>query len=228
MERRHRAGLLIPASDMVMEADLWRRLPPHLTLHIARMYMQSTTVAGERKMLEEELEPAARRVASVIPELIIFGCTSAAAIFGLDGDADIARRVEAIAGCRCITVVQAAVAAIRRHAAQRLLLATPYITEIHDRLQDTFREAGLPVIGVAGMGLDHDLKIGAVPPAEIRRFVTAAVRAAIPSPDCVFVSCTTFRALEVAEDLEHDLGIPVVTSNRGALEAIFSQFGRSV
>lgn len=220
MDHRHRIGLLVPSSDIVMEADLWRHLPRQFTLHVARMYMESTTVAGEEKMLDEELAPAAHRVASVQPELVVFGCTSAAALRGLDGDAAIARNVEAIAGCPCITVVQAALQEIRRFEVQRLLLVTPYLAELNDRLKETFCEAGLPVIGVVGMGLDADLDIGAVPPRDVQRFVTAAARGAVPQPDCLFVSCTTFRAFEVAEDLERELGIPVVTSNRGAFRAI--------
>ena len=42
MEHRRRVGLLVPSSDTVMEADLWRRLPSQFTLHVARMYMEST------------------------------------------------------------------------------------------------------------------------------------------------------------------------------------------
>ena len=225
MEYRRRVGLLIPSSDIAMEADLWRRLPARVTLHVARMYMESTTVAGEEKMLREELAPAARRVASVHPELVIFGCTSAAALRGLDGDDAIACQVETIAGCPCITVVQAAVREIRGLRVRRLLLVTPYIAEINDRLQNTFQEGGLPVTGVVGMGLDDDLDIGAIPPEEVRRFVVAATQSADPAPECVFVSCTTFRAFEVAEDLERELGIPVVTSNRGALRAILRYLG---
>jgi len=225
MKQRRRVGLLVPSSDIVMEADLWRRLPLQFTLHVARMYMESTTVAGEEKMLQEELAPAARRVASVHPELVIFGCTSAAALRGLDGDAAIARSVETIAGCPCVTVVQAALQEIRRLGIQRLLLVTPYIAELNERLQKTFQEAGLPVTGVVGMGLDDDLDIGAVPPEEIQGFVVDATRSATPAPECVFVSCTTFRAFEVAEDLERELGIPVVTSNRGAFQAILRHLG---
>ncbi len=225
MEHRRRVGLLIPSSDTVMEADLWRRLPPRFTLHVARMYLESTTVAGEEKMLQEELAPAARRIASAHPELVIFGCTSAAALHGLDGDDAIACQVETIAGCPCITVVQAAVREIRGLRVRRLLLVTPYIAEINDRLQNTFGEAGLPVTGVVGMGLDDDLDIGAVSPEEVRRFVVAATRGASPAPECVFVSCTTFRAFEVAEDLQRELGIPVVTSNRAAFQAILRHLG---
>lgn len=225
MESRRRVGLLIPSSDNVMEADLWRRLPVEVTLHVARMRMESTTVVGEEKMLREELVPATRRVASVRPELVIFGCTSAAALHGLEGDTAIARQVEEIVGCPCVTVVQAAVGEIGRRAPRRLLLVTPYLAELNDRLRNTFREAGLPVIGVVGMGLDNDLDIGAVPPGEIRRFVAAAARSVDPAPDCVFVSCTTFRAFEVAEELERELGIPVVTSNRAAYQAILRHLG---
>jgi len=223
---RRRVGLLLPSSDIVMEADLWQRLPFQLTLHVARMHMESTTVDGEEKMLEEELAPAARRVASVHPELVIFGCTSAAAIRGLDGDAAIAHQVETIAGCPCITVVQAAIQEIvAQLSVQRLLLVTPYIDELNDSLQKAFLEADLPVTNVVGMGLDNDLNIGAVPPGEVRRFVIAAARDAITAPDCVFVSCTTFRAFEVAETLEWELGIPVVTSNRAVFHGILRYLG---
>jgi maleate isomerase len=184
------------------------------------MYMESTTVAGEERMLDEELAPAARRVASVQPELVVFGCTSAAALRGLDGDAAIARNVEQITGCPCITVVQAALREIGRLKPRRLLLVTPYVSELNDRLRSTFVEAGLPVTGAVGMGLDNDLDIGGVPPDKVRRFAIDAAQNAVPDPDCLFVSCTTFRAFEMAEDLELELGIPVMTSNRGAFRAI--------
>jgi maleate isomerase len=161
----------------------------------------------------------------VQPELVIFGCTSAAALRGLDGDAAIAGLVEEIAACPCITVVQAALHEIRRLEPRHLLLVTPYIEEINERMQKTFLEAGLPVIRVVGMGLDDDLDIGAVPPHEIRRFVVAATRETTPAPECIFVSCTTFRAFEVAEDLEQELGIPVITSNRGAFRAALRHLG---
>ena len=211
---------MVPSSDTVLEVDLWRRLPPQFTLHVARMYLESTSVAGEEKMLREELIPAARRVASIRPEIVVFGCTSAAALHGLEGDAAIARRVEMITGCPCITVVQAATREISQLGVQNLLVATPYIDELNNRLRATFEEAGLPVIKVVGLGLDNDLEIGAVPPAKIQEFVVAAVKATSPAPDCVFISCTTFRAFEAAEALELQLGIPVVTSNRSVFRAI--------
>ena len=144
MEHRRRVGLLVPSSDTVMEADLWRRLPSQFTLHVARMYMESTTIAGEERMLQEELDPAARRVASVHPELVIFGCTSAAALRGLDGDAAIARRVEAIADCPCVTVVQAAFQEIRRLKVRRLLLVHPILLRSTTSSRTPFKKQDCP------------------------------------------------------------------------------------
>ena len=68
--------------------------------------------------------------------------------------------------------------------------------------------------------LDSDLEIGAVTREEIRRFVVGATRKATPLPDCVFVSCTTFRAFEVAEQLERELATPLVTSNQCVFRTI--------
>ena len=220
MELRRRIGLLVPSSDTAIEVDLYRRLPEQFTLHTARMHLAATTVAGEEKMLEEELVPAARRLAAVCPELVIFGCTSATALHGVEGDAAVARHVESVVGSPCMTVIQAVMEEIKGLSPKNVLLVTPYVDELNHRLRDTFLEAGLPVSGVVGMGLDSDLEIGAVTPEEIRRFVVGATRKATPLPDCVFVSCTTFRAFEVAEQLERELATPLVTSNQCVFRTI--------
>lgn len=47
-----RIGLLVPSSNTVMEVDFYRSLPSSVTVHTGRMYMESTTVEGEEKMLD--------------------------------------------------------------------------------------------------------------------------------------------------------------------------------
>jgi len=220
VKSRQRIGLLVPSSDTAIEVDLYRRLPERFTLHTARMHLEATTVAGEEKMLNEELVPAARRLAAVRPALAVFGCTSATALHGVEGDAAVARRVASIVGSPCMTVIQAVVEEIRRLSLGNLLLVTPYVDELNHRLRGTLLEAGLPVTGAVGMGLDSDLEIGAVPPEEIRRFVVGVTREATPRPECVFISCTTFRAFDAADQLEQELAVPVVTSNQCVLRAI--------
>ena len=38
--------------------------------------------------------------------------------------------------------------------------------------------------------------------------------AAVDGADAVFVSCTNLRTVDVIDDLEDELGIPIVTSNQ--------------
>ena len=224
MKTVHRVALLVPASDTVMEVDLWRNLPPGLNLHVARMYMDSTTVEGQEKMLREELEPAARRVGAVQPELAVFGATSASALHGLEGDKVVSEQVSRWTGCPCITVLQSVLAEIRSLHVRRLLLVTPYVEALNNKLMATLCSAGLPVVGTTGLSLDNDPAIAAVTPEEIHHLVQDSYsRQAVP-PDCVFISCTTFRGFESVAGLERDLGIPVVSSNLCAMRAILRYF----
>jgi maleate isomerase len=39
-------------------------------------------------------------------------------------------------------------------------------------------------------------------------------------PDCVFLSCTNWRSVEAIEPLQKKLGMPIVTSNQAAVDAV--------
>ena len=56
--------------------------------------------------------------------------------------------------------------------------------------------------------------IGMVSPGEVYKF---AKKVFTPDSDGLFVSCTDFRAVEIVEKLEHDLGKPVVTANQATM-----------
>ena len=75
-----------------------------------------------------------------------------------------------------------------------------------------------------GLGLDDDLAIAAVPHETIRTTVVQAARKLNPLPDAIFISCTTFRALEAQAAIESELKIPVQTSNKAVLQSILQHF----
>jgi maleate cis-trans isomerase len=79
-------------------------------------------------------------------------------------------------------------------------------------------EAGYPPVKAVGMGIRENLDIGRVPPAEVIRFVESQLKGC--SPDCVFLSCTNWRSVEAIEPLQRKLGIPIVTSNQAAADAV--------
>jgi len=58
LDDRLRIGVLVPSSNTVMENDLHQALPKsRYTVHTARMYLEETTAAAERKMVEKSRQP---------------------------------------------------------------------------------------------------------------------------------------------------------------------------
>jgi maleate isomerase len=95
---------------------------------------------------------------------------------------------------------------------------TPYLEDLTSSVALCIAEAGYSVAKAVGMGLRDNLDIGRVIPAEIESFVESNVAAT--ASDCVFLSCTNWRAVEALESLRSKLGIPVVTSNQAAMDTV--------
>jgi maleate isomerase len=213
-----RVGLIVPSSNTVMEADLYRRLPATATLHTARIRLVEATPAEEAGMLDDHLPVAIGDLATILPDVVVFGCTSAGALRGNAYEAALVERIAAETGARAISVAAAVRDAIRRRGARRVGVLTPYVAGLNVPIRASLEDDGIAVAAVHGLGIGPNLEIGAVEPERIaaharERFAGAGI-------DLLFASCTNFRALDAREAIERDLGVPVVTSNLAALEAI--------
>jgi maleate isomerase len=213
-----RVALLVPSSNTVMENDLHEALPKHeYTIHTDRMYLVETTRQAEQRMIEEFAAQAAGDLGTVEPDVLIFGCTSAGSLFGLDYDAKVCRELGALAGCASIGVVSAVAQALDRQAACRLAVITPYNEDLTNSVASAV-SAGRKIVCAYGMGITNNVALADPTPADIVAF--ARDKLAGKSFDGVFVSCTNFRAYEARAALEKALGVPVVTSNSAVVDAI--------
>jgi len=57
-----------------------------------------------------------------------------------------------------------------------------------------------------------------VTPDQIVAFVESQITGF--APDCVFLSCTNWRAIEAIQPLKKRLGIPIVSSNQAAIDLV--------
>ena len=216
-----RVGVVIPSSNTVMEVDLYRGVPADVTVHTARMYMVETTPEGEEAMLDDHLPAAIRDLASARPDVVVFGCTSAGALRGKAYEAELIRRMADETGAETISVATAVGEAINRRGARRVGVVTPYVESLNEKIRASLEADGLEVVGIHGLGIDENFEIASVEPQRIAEF--AAERFAGASIDVLFASCTNFRALDAREQIEERLGVPVMTSNLAALEAIMEK-----
>jgi maleate isomerase len=219
-----RVGLVVPSSNTVMEADLYRRLPADATLHTARMYMVETTPEGEAAMLDDHLPGAVRDLASARPDAVVFGCTSAGALRGNEYEAALVRRMAEETGADAISVAASVRQAIRRRGAKRVGVVTPYVDSLNEKIRESLEADGIEVAAIHGLGIDENFEIAAVDPPAIADF---AVRSFGDRDDIdlLFASCTNFRALDACAAIEQRLGVPAMTSNLAALEAVLAAIG---
>jgi maleate isomerase len=219
-----RVGLIVPSSNTVMEVDFYRRLPPDTTLHTARMYLVETTPEGEEAMLDDHLPAAIRDLASARPDVVVFGCTSAGALRGNAYEAELIERIASETGAEAVSVAASVREAIRRRGARRVGVVTPYVDSLNEKIRTSLEDDGLEVAAIHGLGIDENFEIAAVDGPAIADF---AVRCFGDRDDIdlLFASCTNFHALDAVEAIEQRLGVPAMTSNLAALEAVVSAIG---
>ncbi|MGM8212903.1 maleate cis-trans isomerase family protein [Virgibacillus sp. W0430] len=222
---RKKIALLLPHTDTTLEYDLKRILPHSISIHSERMWLEEVTVESEKKMLKEEVPRAIEYLRSVQPDIGIFGCTSAGSIYGTDGDAEIKRKIATFLRCKSLTAFSAVIECLQHLQPKKLAVISPYIDELHTHISDELENIGFHITYSKGFGLQSDADIGHVEPQEIINFIQED-REEIEKADCLFISCTNFRAFECKESLEALLNIEVVTSNYAIFKQIFDYLGK--
>lgn len=213
-----RVGLIVPSSNTVMEPDFHRHLGPAALVSTTRIFLETVTRDAEVRMLEDHLPKAAELIRTTAPDVIVFGCTSAGALGTLAHDAAIGHKIESLAGARTITVLSAVMSRLRIIGPKKLAVFTPYIPDLTNGVASSLAEAGFPALKAAGMGIQSNLEIGRVTPEAIVDFVESQIEGL--AADCVFLSCTNWRAIEAIEPLHKKLGIPIVSSNQSVIDAV--------
>jgi maleate isomerase len=119
--------------------------------------------------------------------------------------------MESASGVRATTTSTGLLAALSALGARRVAVATPYVDELN-QLEAQFLEAqGFEVAALRGLSIGSDPDIARVPYARTRDLVLETVAEA-DDADAVFISCTNLPTLALLDQLEQELGRPVISS----------------
>ena len=215
-----RIGLIVPSSNTVIEPDFYRHLPQDVNLHTARMYLEDVTVAVEERMLDEFTMPAAKDLSTMHPHVVVFGCTSAGALRGREYDRKMCAEISTVTKCPVVSVIESVNEALAATGAKKVLILTPYIDELNQRIRRSVEDTGLEVINIFGLGIIENSAIGQVSVDKIVQFAKEKIQGL--NPDCLFFSCTNFQAMDALPRLKEAFDLPMVTSNQAALDKTLS------
>ena len=221
-----RVGLLVPASNAVMEVEYYRSLPVDITVHTSHIHRAQQNLS--REALTEMADNARETALSLValePALIVYGHTASSYLGGPAGDADIEQRVGAATGVPVMTAAGAVVRCLKSIGARRVWVAAPYPKATTQTAADFLTAHGFEVRPFECLGINNSPELKRVEPQTTYDLCLRA--AAHGDADALFMSGTGVRTRAVVGPLEQALGKPVITANLAALWGTLDRLGRA-
>ena len=205
-------GLIVLQVDETIEQDFRRLFPdPGVAIHVSRIPSGAELTPDTIATMRTDLP----RAAALLPpaaafDAIGYACTSGATLIGPDA---VAALVSGAATTRTVSdPLTASIAALRALDVRSVAIVSPYVTSVAEPVRTAFLKAGFDVPVAISFGEEVEARVARIDPASIH---DAAIEAgAARGVEAVFLSCTNLRTLDIIEDLESRLGMPVTSSNQ--------------
>lgn len=222
---RARIGLVVPATNTATDFELRPLLPEGVIFCSARAL--SSREPDQVKRLSgywDQAIKAAREVAEVKPDLVVWACTSGSFVGGAGYDRRLADAMAAEAHAPVVTTSTAVIEALQALGVTRLAMGTPYPQPVTDLEKRFFEDSvpGLKIVRDGIIDIADPYSRGLIRPEEAYRL---ALRVDAPEAQAVFLSCTDLRTFPIVDAAEEALGKPVISSNLATIWAAMRRLG---
>jgi maleate isomerase len=210
---RARIGFIIPSSNRMVEPQMQRLMPPGVVPHFTRIGMTNRHKAPLDQLIPR-IRDAAELLADSKCDVTVLQCTGTSMSGGVDMEQRVIAEIEQVTGRRALTTASSLTAAFSALRARRLVFISETKQDDHDRKLAYLREAGYDIVADKAVGLDGTDAYCTMPP---RLWYDTAMALRRDAADAYFISCANIHSIDAIEDLERDLGKPVITSNQAAI-----------
>ena len=215
MEARARLGVIVPSVNTVVEPWFSRMCPPGVTVHAARMFLDSNlTREALVRMDREEGLLGVKQIMSCKPAAVAYCCTASSIVQGLEYDGRLNHELQHAAGVPAFTATTAIIEALNALGARRIAVCSPYTKAIDDAEHDFFSAAGFEILGSAHLGIADSFKLADPTADEIYALWQQSWR---EGADASLITCLNMNSQDVVARIERESGKPVVTSTQATL-----------
>ncbi|KAK8089012.1 maleate isomerase [Apiospora hydei] len=214
---RARFGLLVPATNTVVEAEFNWMTVPGVSWHSGRIEITNPSLKDDATMvafleqLRETIGGAVSRVCACLPTYMVMGMSAETFWGGQDGAKKFEDfMVEKAGGLQVTTGALAAKAALDCYGAKRIGIITPYQAVGDQQVVDFFTQIGYQVYMIHGLRCETATSIAEVDPDTIK---DAFRKVNAPEVDALLQAGTNLPAARVAADMEKELRKPVIAIN---------------
>ncbi len=216
-KKNHRIGMVVPSLNTIAEDDFRRFCPPDVPYHVHRIRLRSqpgkVTVEDLNRAYLEAVDQS-RFVRDMNPATIVFNCTGASVANAPLGDAVLAERMTRELGVPCTNTMVAIKEALRALGLVRIVHVCPFADDSARIERESLQASGFTVVKSVGLNFTDAREAALMEPARLVEIARSHMQEGI---DGMLLSCANVRAMEAAEPLERELGLPVITSNGAVL-----------
>lgn len=224
MPQRIRLGVLTPSSNTALEpmTSALAATLPNCSAHFSRFTVTEIALTDSAlgQFDDSKILAAAELLADAKVDVIGWSGT-AAGWLGFDSDVRLTERIRQRTGIVATTAILALNELITLKNIKRLALVTPYTEDVQQRIIANYRATGVEVVAErhCGIRVNHDFAL--VEPSQLKDMMREV---AGEKPQAIITYCTNLRAAQLAEEIENELGIPLLdtvsTTVWGQLRAV--------
>jgi maleate cis-trans isomerase len=207
-----RIGFLVPPGNPTVEMEMIAIAPRKVSVHFTRMVAHGP--AGSHHGQEERnrtqiahLSESVALLAMVSPKVIVLAHAATSYTLGKDGEAELVARMQRDTGIPFITAFGSVLAALAHLNVKRIAYGTPYDAGATAKGKASLEAHGIEVASVAR--LDN---VKNIYDETAERAYGLARKVDVPQAQAVFLSGVGMPTLATLEQMERDLGKPVVSA----------------
>jgi maleate isomerase len=208
--QQFRIGSLIPSSNTTQEREFLQILPPGVSLHTARMTLTHVQKDTTIKIVEA-LDDAVQSLMDADVDVILLGLTAPSSRLGIGYDLELKKRIEDKSGKPATTAATASIQALNLLNAKRISFLAPWTEEINEFSVAFIENNGFEVPVHKTLGYPKNLDIGRLDSSTAYKMAIENDRDDI---DAVMLACGNWLCIDVVDQIEKELGKPVITTNQ--------------
>ena len=216
---RGRIGVIIPSTNIGVEYDCQRIIPPGVTWHFARFFVEQPDLSSDNMFLafveaiRKTIPDAIRDIMTCEPSYIMMGMSAETFWGGLEGNVEFEARLrDGLGPTIGLTSGAAALkASLKAFGVKRVAALTPYQPVGDEQVRRFLEESGYEVTKVVGLKCDTATSIAHTPPREIIDVILNQLDG--DDVDAIVQAGTNLSTQDIFPALEKQLGKPVIAIN---------------
>ena len=213
---RAKIGLITPMSENAEHA-FHIYAPEGVTFCSMKINFPGPTPEG-LIILTDQLEETAAKYKGYDADLVVFGCTSGSCIKGVGWDKECIAQIERASGIPGLTTSTAVLEALEALGTKKVAVLTPYPDDTNAAEKKFLEDNGFEVTNIVGMDCSSFRNAGKLMENADEYFLYRnALKMDLKGADTFFFSCMGLTTMEIVDDLEKALQMPVITSHQATL-----------